>query len=443
MKPRTPESSRHDDLFRMKLEQLINQLHELCRLARVMDWASVEARFGALYAEEGRPGIAVRLMVGLHYLKHAFNESDESVVARWVENPYWQYFCGEEYFSHRLPIDPSQMTRFRKRIGEAGCEWMLKLTVQAGVDTETVQASSLRIVNVDTTVQEKAIAFPTDARLYHKARLALVRQAKKLNIDLRQSYTRLGKWALAKQGRYANAQQMKRAKREQKKLRTYLGRMIRDIERKATPEQLEQLSRLLDIAKRIHGQQRHDHGKLYSVHAPEVECIAKGKAHKRYEFGVKVGIVSTSRENFVIGMQALPNNPYDGHTLQGAVEQLQRITGQLPKEAYVDRGYRGHGLETLAVWIAGTKRGVTTAIKRKLKRRNAIEPVIGHLKSDGRLGRNFLKGELGDAMNALLCGAGHNLRKILHRLKLFCTRRKLDFFALLHVAFHFRSVPNF
>jgi len=335
------------------------------------------------------------------------------------------------------------MTRFRKRIGESGCEWMLTLTVRAGLDTQTVKPSSLSVVNVDTTVQEKAIAFPTDSRLYHKARSALVRQAQKANIELRQSYARVGKWALAKQGRYANAQQMKRAKREQRKLRTYLGRVIRDIERKGDEAQLSRLTRLLELAKRIHQQQRNDHGKVYSVHAPEVECIAKGKAHKRYEFGVKVGIVTTSKESFVIGMKSLPNNPYDGHTLAGSLEQVQRITGHLPTEAYVDRGYKGHRLETLKVWIAGAKRDVTTAIKRKLKRRNAIEPVIGHLKSDGRLERNFLKGELGDAMNALLCGAGHNVRKILNQLRLFCAKRKLDWFALLDALLPLRPLPNF
>lgn len=432
MKPRKPESSPHEDLFRTKLEQLINQRHELCRLAQVIDWPSCEQRFGALYADEGRPGLPIRLLVGLEYLKHAFNESDESVVAHWVENPYWQYFCGEEYFSHRLPINPSQLTRFRQRIGASGCEWLLSLTVQAGVTTHTVKRASLRVVNVDTTVQEKAIAFPTDARLYHKARKTLVRHAMQLNIALRQSYARVGNLALAKQARYANAQQMKRAQREQRKLRTYLGRVIRDIERKADTEQLAHLARLLELAKRIHQQQRNDHGKVYSVHAPEVECIAKGKAHKRYEFGVKVGIVSTSKESFVIGLHALPNNPYDGHTLQSSLEQVKRITGQLPTEAYVDRGYKGHGMDTLTVWIAGAKRGVTAAIKRKLKRRNAIEPIIGHLKSDGRLARNFLKGTLGDAMNALLCGAGHNVRKILNQLRRFCAQRNLDFTALLN-----------
>lgn len=422
MKPRKLEKTPQDDLFRMKLEQMLDQRHELYRLAGKIDWAALEERFGERYAEDGRPGIPIRLMVGLHYLKHAFNESDESTVERWVENPYWQHFCGEEYFQHKLPIDPSQMTRFRNRIGEEGCEFMLGITVQTGLETKTLAKASLSVVNVDTTVQDKAIAFPTDARLYHKARSALVRMAKRHGIGLRQSYERLSKLALARNGRYAHARQMKRAKREQKRLKTYLGRVIRDIERKLTDAVPLKMNRLLEIARRIHAQQRHDKGKVYSVHAPEVECIAKGKAHKPYEFGVKVGVVSTSKESFVVGMKSLPGNPYDGHTLKPSLEQVERLTGTIPKEAYVDRGYRGHKLESARVWIAGARRGVTVAIKKKLKRRNAIEPVIGHMKSDGRLGRNFLKGVQGDAMNALLCGAGHNLRKILRRLALLLAR---------------------
>lgn len=429
MKPKKQERSAVDDLFRMRLEQLLDQRNALYRLAGKIDWGMAEAHFGGLYAEVGRPALPIRLMVGLHYLKHAFNESDETVVTRWVENPYWQYFCGEEYFRHEMPIDPSQMTRFRERIGADGCELMLALTVKSGVETKTVSERSLVVVNVDTTVQDKAIAFPTDARLYHKARSALVRQAKQLGIELRQSFERLSKLALAKSGRYAHARQMKRAKREQKRLKIYLGRVIRDIERKVAVRQMADqpehsgLAKLLVLARRIHAQQRSDKGKVYSVHAPEVECLAKGKAHKPYEFGVKVGVVSTSKESFVIGMKSLPGNPFDGHTLTESLEQAARLTGIQPKEAYVDRGYRGHGVtDAVQVWIAGARRGVTVAIKKKLKRRNAIEPVIGHMKNDGRLGRNFLKGIAGDAMNALLCGAGHNLRKILRRLALLCAR---------------------
>ncbi len=422
MKPRKLTQTPQDDLFRLQLEQLLDQRHALYQLANRIEWEMAESRFGSLYSEEGRPGIAIRLMVGLHYLKHTFTLSDEEVVARWVENPYWQYFCGETYFQHRMPIDPSQMTRFRKRIGEAGCEFMLGLTIRTGIETKTVTVSALAVVNVDTTVQEKAIAFPTDARLYHKARGALVRMAKRLGIPLRQSYERVSKLALAKNGRYAHARQMQRARREQKRLRTYLGRVIRDIERKLSGEGVAKMNKLLELARRIHTQQRHDKNKVYSMHAAEVECIAKGKAHKPYEFGVKVGVVSTSKGNFVVGMKSLPGNPYDGHTLRECLEQVERLTGALPREAYVDRGYKGHGVADVATWIAGAKRGVTAAIKKKLKRRNAVEPVIGHMKNDGRLGRNFLKGTEGDALNALLCGAGHNLRKILRRLALFCVR---------------------
>ena len=420
MKPRKIEQIPQSDMFRLRLDQMLNQRHALYKLASQIHWDAAENEFGNLYSEEGRPGILVRLMIGLHYLKHSHNLSDEEVVAQWAENPYWQHFCGESYFQHQLPIDPSQMTRFRKRIGDTGCEFMLSMTIHAGIVTKTVAATSLAIVNVDTTVQEKAIAFPTDARLYHKARGALVRAAKRMNIPLRQSYERVSKLALAKNGRYVQARQMKRAKREQRRLRTYLGRVIRDIERKLPAEHAAKMNTLLEIARRILNQQRHDKGKVYSMHAPEVECIAKGKAHKPYEFGVKVGIVSTSKESFVVGMKSLAGNPYDGHTLKESLAQVERLTGALAKEAYVDRGYKGHGVEDTAVWIAGAKRGVTLAIKKKLKRRNAVEPVIGHMKNDGRLSRNFLKGVAGDAINALLCGAGHNLRKILRQLALLC-----------------------
>ena len=428
---RETQTSLEADLFRQELVNLINLRHPLAQLCLKIDWQACQSHFGGLYATGiGRPGHPIRLMVGLQLLKHTSNLSDEEVVAVWVENPYWQHFCGEQYFRHDAPIDPSLMTLFRKRIGEAGCEFILGLTVCAGLATATVAKTSLAIVNVDTTVQDKAIAFPTDARLLHKARVALVRRARKAGIELRQSYERVGKAAFVRSQRYAHARQMNRAKVQTRKLRTYLGRVIRDIERKSQGSQAlqEHFERLLQVTRRIHSQPRKraegDPPKLYSVHAPEAECIAKGKAHKQYEFGVKVGIVSTNKESFVIAARSLPGNPYDGHTLKACIEQAERVSGVKPKEAYTDRGYRGHGCTTanLKVWIAGAKRGVTAAIHRKLKRRNAVEPVIGHMKSDGRLARNFLKGVEGDAMNALLCGAGHNLRKILKRLRLLCAR---------------------
>ena len=437
----TPQTA-DSDLFRQELSNLIDLRHPLVQLSQKIDWQSCETRFVGLYAAGvGRPAHPIRLMVGLQLLKHTCNVSDEEVVASWVENPYWQYFCGEQYFRHDLPIDPSLMTGFRKRIGQAGCEFILGLTLSAGLATNTVAKSSLAIVNVDTTVQDKAVTFPTDARLLHKARIALVRLAKRQRIELRQSYERIGKAAFVRSQRYAHARQINRAAAQTRKLRTYLGRIIRDIERKMHTDEStpSRMTRLLQVASRIHTQPRKrsegDPPKLYSVHAPEVECIAKGKAHKQYEFGVKVGVVSTSKESFVLAAKSLPGNPYDGHTLQACIEQARRVTGVAQTEAYSDRGYKGHGCNTdfFKVWISGSKRGVTKAIERKLKRRNAVEPVIGHMKSDGRLARNFLKGVEGDAMNALLCGAGHNLRKILKKLRLLCAQLGISMQRILSV----------
>ena len=267
-------------------------------------------------------------------------------------------------------------------------------------------------MNVDTTVQEKAIAFPTDARLYDKARRTLVRAAKKQNIKLRQSYARVGKQALFQQSRYRAAKQLKRAKKQTRKLRVYLGRVIRDIERKLAQPSPE-MQPLLERAKRIYQQQRTDSGKLYSMHAPEVECIAKGKVHTRYEFGCKVVFVTTSQSNWIVGTRAVHGNPYDGTTLSPAIEQTQALTGRRPKQAAVDKGFRGqtHHPPGLQVLVAGTRK-FKGVLKRLVKRRSAIEPVIGHVKHDHGLKRNFLQGTHGDRINALMVACGFNLRKL-------------------------------
>jgi transposase, IS5 family len=443
------------DLFRQELVNLVDLRHALCVLEGKIDWKALETKFGSLYATGvGRPGHPIRLMVGLQLLKYIRDISDEELVAAWPENPYWQYFCGEQYFRHDLPIDPSLMTQFRHRIGAEGCEFILGLSVQTGLATKTIAASSLAVVNVDTTVQDKAVAFPTDARLLNKARIAVVKLASQCGITLRQPYTFKGQEAFVRSARYAHARQFNRAAAQTKKLRTLLGRVIRDTQRKAERMTLSakaqtRLAKLLRIANRIHSQPRvrteNDPPKIYSVHAPEVECIAKGKVHKKYEFGVKVGLVTTSKESFVLAATSLPGNPYDGHTLQASLDQAQRTSGVAARQVFVDKGYKGHGCttDTCKVFISGAKRGITPSIHKRLKRRNAIEPVIGHMKSDGRLSRNFLKGSHGDAINALLCAAAHNLRKILHKLRLFwaawrhagvqtlCRFGKLDTLSLL------------
>lgn len=407
---------RQGDLFRARLGQLINRRHPLCVLANQIDWNVFEQEFGPLYvANVGRPALPTRLIVGLHYLKYTYDESDESVVARFLENPYWQYFCGYEYFQHEFPLDPTSLVKWRKRIGPDGLENLLKETVETAKRKKLIKKSHLKRVNVDTTVQEKAIAFPTDARLYHKMRRTLVREAKARGIRLRQSYERLGKHALYKQGRYSHARQMKRAKRETKRLKVYLGRVLRDIGRKCLCPDKE-LQQLLSLAGRIFRQQQKDSNKVYSVHAPEVECIAKGKVHKRYEFGCKVSVVTTSKDNWVVGIEAIHGNPYDGHTLKRAIEQTERITGWHPANAYCDKGYRGatRDIDDTTVHLSNKKKRTVSRSKwRWLRRRSAIEPVIGHLKSDNRMERNHLLGDDGDRINAVLAACGFNLRKLI------------------------------
>ena len=294
-------------------------------------------------------------------------------------------------------------------------------TIVAALQAKAVKPRDLQRVTVDTTVQEKAIAFATDSRLYNRARERLVRLAKAHQIPLRQSYVRVGPRLLFKNNRYGYARQMRRQRRTAAKLKTVLGRVYRDIGRRladqpkavraAFAEPMAMTQRLLD-------QQRHDQNKLYALHAPEVECIAKGKAHKRYEFGVKVSIATSNRSNLVIGAQSMPGNPHDGHTLSKALQQVERLTGQRPQRCYVDLGYRGHDVSDMTVFKARQKRGVTRSIRRELKRRNAIEPVIGHMKNDGLLHRNHLKGAAGDAINVILCAAGQNLRLILRHLRI-------------------------
>jgi IS5 family transposase len=403
--PHLPESE-------TQLASLLKADHPLVKLANSLDWSYFETEFSHLSREAGRPALPSRLMVGLHYLKAMSDESDESVIEKWRENPYWQYFCGEKVFQHEFPCHPTSLVKWRKRVGVEGVEKLIKQVLRTATQQKALKEGELKCVTVDTTVQEKAVAFPTDARLYDKARRALVRAAKSHAIKLRQSYARLGKKALFQQSRYVAARQGQRAQKQTKKLRTFLGRVIRDIERQVTalPPALQEL---LKHAKQIHQQQRQDSHKCYSIHAPEVECIAKGKVHKRYEFGCKVAIVTTTASNWIVGIDAHHDNPYDGATLKPALAQVERLSGLKPQQALVDQGFRGqdyHPPEVEVLLCDNRKR--PKHLKRLFKRRSAIEPVIGHAKHDHALGRNYLQGQIGDRINALLVGCGFNLRKL-------------------------------
>ena len=421
MRPTRPPSGKVD-LFRERLEAIIDPRHALVRLAGLVPWSRFDEAFGRFYRPIGRPAKPTRLMVGLHYLKHVHDLSDEEVVARWVENPYWQFFCGFDFFQHEAPLDASTMTRWRKRIGPEGLEEMLKASVGVALDTGVAKPSSLERVSVDTTVQPKAIAHPTDSRLYWKALQTLVRQAKRHGIVLRQSHTRLAKAAMVRAGRHAHARQFRRMRRALKQLRTYLGRVFRDVGRKiAGNTALEsKFARLLGLVERLLAQRPKDKDKLYALHAPEVVCIAKGKARTPYEFGAKIGIAVTNREGLVLAAKAFAGNPYDGHTLTETLDQATSVSGVTPERIYVDKGYRGHNYTGAGeVMIAGRRRGLSATMRRELRRRSAIEATIGHMKTDGRLDRNFLLGQAGDAINALLAAAGHNLRLVLAALALW------------------------
>ena len=425
MRPKQQTATQSGDLFRAGLEQIINMKHELVQLAGKIDWAWLDGEIAPLYSDKGRPGIETRFMIGLLLLKHIYGLSDEGVCERWVFDPYFQFFTGEEFFQHEFPHERSDLSHWRKRLGDK-LELLLAESLRVAYESGALRSKDLSRVTVDTTVQPKAITFPTDAKLLHAAIRGLNRLARKHGVRLRQSYLRIAKHAAMMAGRYAHAKQFNRHRKQLRLLRARLGRIIRDISRKIAgqPALEEVFAWPLARASQIRSQQQRQRGwKLYSFHAPEVECIGKGKASAPYEFGVKVSVLTTNRRapggQFVLGAKALPGNPYDGHTLKTAIEDTERLTGCTIERAYVDKGYRGHdAANPHRIFISGQKRGVFGVIKRELRRRSAIEAVIGHMKAEGHLGRCYLKGAAGDAANAILTAVGYNLRLVLAWLRI-------------------------
>lgn len=421
-----PRDDRHRDLFQPPLDQIIDMNHPLVRLRQEVNWGFVDKRFSAVcQAGPGHPPLPTQLVAGLLILKHTYNLSDEALCARWLENPYFQYFCGEESFQHTLPFDRSSLTRWRQRLGEEQLSALLQESLSVAHKTGALAGKDLERVAVDTTVQPKNVAFPTDVRLMHKALVMLVRLARKHGVQLRQSYVRVAKRAAIMAGRYAHAKQFKRFNREVRFLRTRLGRVIRDVRRKVSGDaDLEAVFAVpLSRADQVRRQRQRQRGwKLYSLHAPEVECIGKGKARTPYEFGCKVSVATpVSRPKggqFVLHAKALHGNPHDGHTLGPIVAAMEQLTGVEVHRIHVDRGYRGHSYQNkFRVWISGQVRRVTKTIRREMKRRAAIEPVIGHIKAEHRMDRNYLKGRDGDCANAVLAAAGYNFRLLLRWLE--------------------------
>ena len=454
------------DFFRSRLDQMIDLQHPLAVLSKRLPWAAIEAavapklahqakpatrvagvdlvgafdgEFGGGISPAGRPRLPVRLMVSLVYLKNSFNLSDEDLVQRWAENVQWQFFGGMDYYEPRLPCDACQIGRFRRLLGEDGLEQLLKATIDCAVDIKAVKPADLERVIVDSTVQSKAIAHPVDSRLLEIARHKVVSTAKRAGISLKQTYAREGKTLRRKAGGYAHAKQFKRLRKTLKRQRTILGVVMRQVQRKldsdktaiaagtapaheaSSPKALGDLESLLQRAERIRTQQRNTKNKLYALHAPEVECISKGKARNPYEFGVKVSLAVTHKQGLMVGARSFPGNPYDGHVLSAQLEQTTNLlqdTGRAPKQVIVDLGYRGVDADNPGVQIIhrGKYKSLTEHEKRLLKRRQAIEPLIGHTKADHRMERCWLQGAVGDALHALCCAAGYNIRWLLRAI---------------------------
>lgn len=451
-----------DDFFRARLQTMIDLRHPLAVLAAKLPWPGIEAALAVKFervdrapksetidglfgveaiesgggiSSAGRPRRPIRLMAGLLYLKNSFNLSDEELVQRWAENVYWQHFCGMEYFEPRLPCDATQIGRFRRAIGEDGLELLLKATIETAVQAQVIKPQELERVIVDSTVQEKAIAHPTDSRLLDIARRKVVMAAKRLGLKLKQTFEHEGAELRRRAGGYAHAKQFKRLRKVLRRQRTILGIVIREARRKLAQRlqpgehnceapqalTLASMNTWLERAERIRTQQPKSKNKLYALHAPEVECISKGKARKPYEFGVKVGLAVTHKSGLMVGARSFPGNPYDGHTLAEQLEQVRNLyqdLGVVPKTAVVDLGYRGVDADNPGVEIIhrGKFKSLTAVQRRWLKRRQAIEPAIGHAKADHRMDRCWLQGASGDALHALSCALGYNVRWLMRAL---------------------------
>ena len=399
--------------FYSTFEEQLSRKHPLYILANQINWQQFEDAFKNLYCpDNGRPAKPIRRMVSLLMLKHIRNLSDESVVEQWAENSYYQYCSGEKSFMAKVPCEASELVHFRKRIGEKGMELILKESIRInGKDSGEDQGT------IDTTVQEKNITYPTDNKLHRKIIKKCVAIAQRQDIELRQSYNRTLK-RLALDQRFRNhPRNYKKAVKADRKIRTIAGRLVRELERKL-PAGLYATE--LALFNKVLFQKRHDNNKIYSLHEPHVQCISKGKEHKKYEFGSKVSIITTKNTGVIIGALNIEKNDYDAHTLDPALEQQQRLTGHSLKEVWVDRGYRGikqvrgTQIHTPKPFDEKLSEYRKQKMKKGFQRRAAIEPRIGHLKNDYRLSRNFYKGILGDNINVMLAAAAMNFKRMMN-----------------------------
>jgi transposase, IS5 family len=411
-----PPDKQQLHLLKQHLENLINPDHPLCRLANRIPWDDLEKHFGKHYHYTGRPSKPIRLMISLLILKQLHDLSDETIVERWVENPYFQYFSGETIFQWEFPCHPTDLVYFRKRIGEEG----VKKILQMSIDLHGKKAKETEVL-VDTTVQEKNITFPTDTKLYKRVIEHCVAIADNEAIELRQSYKRVVKKLMLAQRFRNHPKNHKKAIAAQRRLKTIAGRLVRELERKLPASTLARRSEELKLFQQILEQKKDTKNKIYSIHEPQVYCISKGKEHKKYEYGSKVSIVVTKNSGIIVGAVNFSKNHYDGHTLPDALKQTKELVGQMPEVAICDRGYRGNNfIDGTQIVIPKSPGKRTSAYERqkarkRFRKRAGIEPIIGHLKSDFKLIRNYLKGSVGDSINLMLAATAFNLRKLLRQ----------------------------
>jgi len=432
-KPRAPETA---SLLLPPLLLMLDQNDEMVKLANLIDWGRFETAWSEFFPSgKGRPATPARMVAGLLYLQHAYGLSDEGIVRAWKNTPVFQYFCGETYFEPKFPVNPSTLTRWRNRIGAEGIEEMLAETVAVAQKCGAIKPADLKRLAVDTTVMEKAAAYPTDSKLVEDARRLLVKMASVADLSLRQNYNRIGPRLARKIGRLAYRGDTEGMKQTAKKQRALAARVWRDVERQLagvpSEEMRQKVSEALELCwiaitqgpanekKRAGKNSATRVRRLLSIFYTELECLCKGGKKKKTKFGVKVATATSTKGGVITGAQSQPGNPHDGHTLARTLEHVKRVTGVAPREVHVDRGYTGHNVTDCDVWMTGKLQGAPKAVQKRHSRRNAIEPSIGHMKSDGRLDRCTLKGAHGDAQFATLCGCGQNIRLLLRYLRIF------------------------
>lgn len=410
-------------LFGSLADQL-DQKHPLYRLANEIDWLVFEDAFKVHYSKNmGKPAKPIRLMVSLLILKYLRNLSDENVVDVWAENVYFQYFSGEQFLQAGVPCVPTELTAFRSRIGEEGVELILKESIRINKPPD---GGVNGIVSIDTTVQEKNITFPTDDKLYKKIIKKCWIIADKESVDLRQSYKRVVKHLGHLQRFKGTKQGAQAARKASRKIKIIAGRLLRDLARKMPLDKLGIYLAQFKLFQRVLSQKRDDSEKIYSLHEPEVKCYSKGKEHKRYEFGSKASIVVDQQTGIIMGAYNFTQTLHDSRTIPDALEQYERLNEAEAKEAFVDRGYRGiKQYKSTAIQVPAPDKNISRSKRKKHSRRAAIEPVIGHLKQDYRLCRNYLKGIKGDNINLIMAAAAMNFKRRINLWRTEAMRRWL------------------